>query len=100
MNIIFIITFLLNQCDYLFTKYWVEKYGIGIEANPFGRFLFKNSTLLIVFKLGIVGIGLIVLREFALNGYLSAKISLIICMVIYIIVFIIHIVLFIIIKTK
>jgi hypothetical protein len=40
-----IISYLLNIIDYLFTAYWVHKFGIEIEieANPIGRWMFENN---------------------------------------------------------
>lgn len=56
------IAYLLNIIDYLFTAYWVHKFGIEIEANPIGRWMFENNVAW-VYKIFIVG-GL-----FALLGY-------------------------------
>jgi hypothetical protein len=60
---ILLITYILNIIDYLFTLYWVRKYGIEIESNPFGRWLFDNNIAWVV-KIFAVG-GLL-----ALLGYL------------------------------
>lgn len=49
-----IIAYLLNIIDYLFTAHWVNLYGISIEGNPIGRWLFENN-LAGVFKIFIVG---------------------------------------------
>lgn len=57
-----ITAYLLNIIDYIFTAYWVHKFGIEIEANPIGRWLFENNVAW-VYKIFIVG-GL-----FALLGY-------------------------------
>ena len=62
MTICLIIAYLLNIIDYLFTAYWVHKFGIEIEANPIGRWMFENNVAW-VYKIFIVG-GL-----FALIGY-------------------------------
>lgn len=61
-----IIAYILNIIDYLFTAHWVRKYGIKIEANPIGRWMFENNVAW-VFKIFIVG-GL-----FALLGYFIFK---------------------------
>lgn len=58
-----IITYLLNIIDYIFTSYWVQKFGIEIEANPIGRWMLENNVAW-VFKIFVIG-GL-----FALLGYL------------------------------
>lgn len=38
-----LITYLLNGIDYLFTSYWISLYGIDIEGNPIGRWMFDND---------------------------------------------------------
>lgn len=58
-----IIAYILNIIDYIFTTHWVRKFGIKIEANPIGRWMFENNIAW-VFKIIIVG-GL-----FAVLGYL------------------------------
>ena len=57
-----IIAYLLNIIDYIFTAHWVRSYGIEVETNPFGRWLFENNVAW-AFKILIVG-GL-----FAVLGY-------------------------------
>lgn len=49
-----ILTYLLNLFDLAMTTYWVRLYGLSIEANPIGRWLFENN-LVWVFKVFIVG---------------------------------------------
>ena len=49
-----LIAYLLNILDYLFTRHWVNLYGIFIEGNPLGRWLFENNLVGIV-KIFIVG---------------------------------------------
>ena len=57
-----ITAYLFNIIDYIFTAHWVHKFGIEIEANPIGRWMFENNVSW-VYKIFIVG-GL-----FALIGY-------------------------------
>lgn len=38
-----LIAYALNIIDYLFTRHWVNLYGIDIEGNPIGRWLFENN---------------------------------------------------------
>jgi hypothetical protein len=38
-----LLTYLLNIIDYLFTLYWVRKFGIEIEGNPIGRWMFSHN---------------------------------------------------------
>lgn len=49
-----ITAYLLNIIDYIFTAYWVHKFGIEIEANPIGRWMFENNVAW-VFKIIILG---------------------------------------------
>lgn len=49
-----IIAYLLNIIDYLFTRHWVSLYGISIEGNPLGRWMYENDLVGIV-KIFIVG---------------------------------------------
>ena len=42
MTIRFIIAYLLNLFDLLCTNYWIKKFGLDIEANPVGRWLYEN----------------------------------------------------------
>lgn len=50
-----ITAYILNIVDYLFTAHWVRKFGIDIEANPFGRWLFSHNVAW-VYKIIFVGI--------------------------------------------
>ena len=60
------ISYLLNIIDYLFTSHWVNLYGIDVEVNPLGRWMFENNVAWVV-KILIVG-GL-----FAVIGYFIRK---------------------------
>lgn len=61
-----ITAYLLNIIDYIFTAYWVHKFGIEIEANPIGRWMFENNVAW-VFKIFIVG------GAFAVIGYVIKR---------------------------
>lgn len=61
-----IIAYALNIIDYIFTAIWVAKFGIDIEVNPFGRWMFENNVAW-VFKIVIVGI------LFAVLAYVTRK---------------------------
>ena len=50
-----LIAYILNIIDYLFTAHWVRLYGIDIERNPLGRWMFSHNIAW-VFKILIVGI--------------------------------------------
>ena len=56
------VAYLLNIIDYLFTARWVKKFGIEIEGNPIGRWLF-NHNMAGAFKIFAVG------GIFAIVGY-------------------------------
>ena len=49
----FVITYLLNLFDLLCTLHWVNLYGIGIEANPIGRWLISTNLAIPVKTIGI-----------------------------------------------
>ena len=48
-----LIAYILNIIDYLFTRHWVNLYGIEIEGNPFGRWLFENNLAGVVKFFGV-----------------------------------------------
>ena len=58
MTIRLIIAYLLNLFDLAMTTYWVNKYGIDIEVNPVGRWLYENHLAVPV---KVFGIGLLFL---------------------------------------
>lgn len=53
-----ITAYILNIVDYIFTAYWVHNFGIEIEANPIGRWMFEHNVAWVV---KIVGVGLLLL---------------------------------------
>lgn len=53
-----ILTYLLNLFDLAMTTYWVNLYGLSIEANPIGRWLYETGA---VHAVKIVGVGLLLL---------------------------------------
>ena len=54
MTIRLLIAYALNLFDLFMTNHWVGKYGIEIEANPVGRWLFETG---LAFPVKIIGIG-------------------------------------------
>lgn len=48
-----IITYLLNLFDLYCTMLLVNRYGIGIEANPVGKFLLETNLVIPVKTIGI-----------------------------------------------
>ena len=49
-------TYLLNLFDLAMTTHWVNLYGLEVEGNPVGRWLYKSG---IVYPAKIVGVGLL-----------------------------------------
>ena len=60
MKIRLIIAYLLNIFDLAMTSHWVNKFGIGIEGNPIGRWLYQHH-LIVPYKVFGAGIALIAL---------------------------------------
>ena len=62
--ILLIIVAILNVVDYVQTFYAIQSFGVGIEANPIGRFLFEHNcaymTKLILVPIALVIIGCII----------------------------------------
>lgn len=53
MKIRLIIAYILNLFDLAMTSHWVCKYGIDIEGNPVGRWLYQNHLAVPVKVFGI-----------------------------------------------
>jgi hypothetical protein len=85
-----LIAYILNIIDYLFTSYWVSLYGIGIEGNPIGRWMF-NYNVAWVFKIIIVG-GLFLLLGCLFKRYPKYKWIAYIPVAVYAVTVIYHIV--------
>lgn len=83
------IAYLLNIIDYIFTAYWVHKFGIEIEGNPFGRWMFENNVAW-VYKIFIVG-GLFALLGYFIKKHQKAVVSAYILLAVYAIIVIYHI---------
>lgn len=96
MLIRLIIAYILNLFDLGMTQYFISKYGISVEGNPIGRWLFAHPILLLIYKLGLVAILLLVLYHFRNNRV--ANIGSWIILGVYITLAIYHIILFIIIR--
>lgn len=95
---IFIVTYILNITDLLFTIHWVDVYGITAEANPIGKILINNGLLEIVKAfVGVLIIFIFIQAQIEENKV--ARIGLYICVVVYAIICIMHCLLWIRIKT-
>ena len=53
-----IVAYILNLFDFAATSFWVQRFGIDIEMNPFGRWLYSNGYAC-GFK--VVGVGVLCL---------------------------------------
>lgn len=58
---IIIVTYILNIIDYICTRYWIDIYGLEVEANPVGRWMFETNIAWFV-KIFIVGAALLILH--------------------------------------
>lgn len=67
MKIRLIITYLLNLFDLAMTSLWVHLYGISIEANPIGQWMFNHNVAWMV-KIFAVG-GLLAVLGYLLKRY-------------------------------
>lgn len=57
--------YLLNLFDLFCTQYWVSRYGIGIESNPFGALLLGHPLSVVLYKAVAVDLLLIFLGRCA-----------------------------------
>jgi len=57
-----IIAYILNLFDLAMTSHWVSKYGIEIEGNPVGRWLYQNHLAVPV---KVVGMGALLIALYA-----------------------------------
>lgn len=92
-TVILTVAYLLNIIDLMFTTYWVRLYGVDIEANPIGRWLYANNLAGFV-KIFVVGC------LFAVLGYFLRRCKCLswvafIPLIIYGIIVIYHLILFI-----
>lgn len=85
-TIVLTVAYFFNIIDYLFTTHWVNKFGIEIEFNPFGRWLYENNIAW-VFKIVIIGILLFILYKFC-DRYKLARICSYIVLAVYSLLFV------------
>ena len=85
-----LIAYILNIIDYIFTAYWVREFGIEIESNPFGQWLFEHNIAW-VFKIFIAG-GLFALLGYVIKQYPKAVIAAYILIAIFGLIVIYHII--------
>ena len=95
-TIILTVAYFFNIIDYLFTTHWVNKFGIEIEANPLGRWLYDNNIAGFV-KILVVG-GLFILLGYLIKQYPKLTWVAYIPLVVYGIIVIYHLIILITIK--
>lgn len=83
-----IITYILNIIDYIFTAYWVKKFGLAVEANPIGRWLFENNVAWL-FKIVVVGL-LFIALHFLIKAQPKGIIAVYILLIVYSIIILYH----------
>lgn len=69
MAIRLIVVFVLNIVDLIFSLVWINKYGIEVEANPIGRWLYETGLVYPVKT--IVVAGLLIALYFMLKAHPS-----------------------------
>ena len=84
-----ILTIIFIWLDVIFTAMFIKKFGIEIEANVVGRFLFQNPILLILVKI-LSSLAVVWLSK--TNSKL-AEISLMIIFIIYLLIIVYHLIL-------
>ena len=62
MKIRLIATYLLNLFDLICANYWISLYGLSVEGNPIGRWLYENN-LVVQVKVFVIGALLVVLYD-------------------------------------
>lgn len=65
MGLCLVITYMLNLFDLAATTLWVNSFGLSVEGNPLGRWLYEQGLVYPV-KVLLVG-GLLVILYFALK---------------------------------
>ena len=88
-KVITILTIIFIWLDVIFTAIFIKKFGIEIEANVVGRFLFQHPALLILVKI-LSSLAVVWLSK--INSKL-AQISLMIIFIIYLLIIVYHLIL-------
>ena len=88
-KVITILTIIFIWLDVIFTAMFIKKFGIEIEANVVGRFLFQHPILLILVKI-LSSLAVVWISK--TNSKL-AQISLMIIFIIYLLIIVYHLIL-------
>lgn len=62
----FLLTYLLNLFDLICTNYWISQYGLSVEANPIGRWLYENRLAVPV---KVFGVGVLLIFLYSNNKW-------------------------------
>ena len=55
-----VFAYLFNVIDYFFTRYWINNYGVDVESNPLGKWMFENDSAGFI-KIIVVGVLFLIL---------------------------------------
>lgn len=89
MLIRLISTFILSLADLFLTLRLVDKYGLDIEANPFGKWILSEPWRIITFKIMLVAIALIILWIY--KSHRLAQVASYVVFIAYLALFLYHI---------
>lgn len=84
----YILIYLLNLFDLICTTYLVSKYGIEIEGNPIGRFIFTSADTIILFKVLIPAAALVQLWKY--REHKLAQVALWLLLIVFILLTLYH----------
>lgn len=81
---------LFSLADLFLTLRLINRYGLDVEANPFGRWILSDPVRIVFFKVLLVSVGLVVLWIFRERK--AAQIGSYAVFIIYIAVLIYHLI--------
>ena len=84
-----ILTYLLNLFDLAMTNLWVSRYGLSVEANPIGRWLYTSNAVYVV-KVFVVG-GLLAVMGICIRKCPKAAWMAYIPLVVYVVLAVYHV---------
>lgn len=85
------LTYLLSLFDLACTLYLTARFGVDIEANPFGKWLLSDTWATVIFKVAVVGAMLYLLNR--LKEYKLAQYGIYLVFAVYVALAVYHIVL-------
>lgn len=63
---IYLLTYLLNLFDLICTNYWISLYGLSVEGNPIGRWLYQNHLAV---PIKVFGVGFLLIFLYRYNKW-------------------------------